>query len=161
MYEHGGVYLDMKIAVLEPLHGLLLEKQQELLDMMIEKGQGQVQAESSKRQAHAQDRPSKPEYLPFFLAAIGASNDHIFQGTIVCPKRHPLMVEALLDASVTDKDQMKGKGQYFKFCKYLYGLIEKSSETGTVAPGWNNCGRFGWVYLLMEKKKRETVLSSS
>ena len=46
MYEHGGVYLDMKIAVLQPLHGLLLEKQGELLEMMIEKGQGQVQPES-------------------------------------------------------------------------------------------------------------------
>ena len=157
MYEHGGVYLDMKIAVLQPLHGLLLEKQGELLEMMIEKGQGQVQPES-KGQAHAQERPSKPECLPFFLAAIGASGDHIFQGTIVCPKRHPLMVEALLDASLTDKDQMKGKGQYLKFCKYLYGLIEKSSETGTVQPGWNNCGRFGWVYLLKEKKqKRDTA----
>ena len=65
------------------------------------------------------------------------------------------MVEALLDASLTDKDQMKGKGQYLKFCKYLYGLIEKSSETGTVQPGWNNCGRFGWVYLLKEKKTKE------
>ena len=59
MYEHGGVYLDMKIAVLQPLHGLLLEKQEKLLEMMIEKGQGQVQAES-KGQAHAQERPSKP-----------------------------------------------------------------------------------------------------
>ena len=166
MYEHGGVYLDMKIAVLQPLHGLLLEKQDELAERIkgqaqaserMETEQDQVQAESSKGQAHAQERPSKPECLPFFLAAIGANDDHIFQGAIVCPKRHPLMMEALLDASLTDKDQMKNS--YLKFCKYLYTLIKTSSgleEKEKVQPGWSYCGRFGWVYLLTEKKSRKS-----
>ena len=162
MYEHGGVYLDMKIAVLQPLHPLLLEKQRELAERIkgqaqaserMETEQDQVQAESSKGQAHAQERPSKPELLPFFLAAIGANNDHIFQGTIVCTKRRPLMAEALVDASITTQDEMKRS--YLKFCKYLYGLIKKSSLTKDeekLQPGWISCGRFGWVYLLKEIK---------
>ena len=152
--------MDMKIAVLQPLHPLLLEKQRELAERIkgqaqpserMETEQDQVQAESSKGQAHAQEKPSKPELLPFFLAAIGANNDHIFQGTIVCTKRHPLMAEALVDASITNEDEMKRS--YLKFCRYLYGLIRRSSGLGEkekVQPGWSYCGRFGWVYLLKE-----------
>jgi len=52
----------MKIAVLQPLHPLLLEKQRELAERIkcqaqaserMETEQDQVQAESSKGQAHA------------------------------------------------------------------------------------------------------------
>ena len=121
MYENGGVYLDMKIAVLKPLHALLLEKQLELMAIIKERSQSQAPAQGSDGQANASE--------PFFLAAIGAKKDHIFQGCLVCSKRHPLMMEALVDASRSVQAQFKGN--YLKFCKFLYQLIRLNSETQT------------------------------
>ena len=112
MYENGGVYLDMKIAVLKPLHALLIEKQKELMEIIQNKSKGQAQAQGSDGQATASENFNEP----FFLAAIGQRKDRIFQGCLACSKRHPLMMEALVDTSLTTRAQ--AKASYLKFCKY-------------------------------------------
>ena len=97
------------------------------------------------------------EQPPFFVTALGPGENcggYIFQGLLITPPFHPLMAEALVDASFADAGVMNVKRNYLAFCKFLFGLL--SAECGRdPAPGWHESERFGHILLLKEERSRQ------
>ena len=124
MFSLGGIYLDIKILVLQDLQNLLVKKQREL-DCMT----GGVNT-------------------PFFLSAIGRACDHVFQGCLVLPRYHPLIAHCLVDALLTRQDMLQRC--YMCFCRFLFKRLKQAAGKDPT-PGWQSCGEFGWVFLLQAR----------
>ena len=139
MYRRGGVYLDFKCGLLQPLWRWLLELQNAC-----------VQHELG-RQGRARAGAQCP---PFMVTSLGTFK-HVFQGLIICSPQCPLLARLLGEAMVTRRSELesKAKGQgYLAFCRQFYQTLKKGAQLNKLEPGWVDAGPYGWVYLLKEDK---------
>ena len=125
--KEGGLYLDIKIAMLDDFSLLLQE-----IDIT-----GELQGE------------------PFILTAIGVAKDHIFQGILACSPRHPLMLAAWEHMKTVSQSDLKGN--YMLFCKELYRLLKVDLGVDELKPGLHHTHKYGTVYLLQEHRRRKQV----
>ena len=123
--QEGGLYLDIKIAMLDDFSRLLQE-----IDIT-----GELQGE------------------PFILTAIGVAKDHIFQGILACSPRHPLMLAAWEHMKSVRQSHLKRN--YMLFCKELYRLLKVDLEVDQLKPGLHHTHTYGTVYLLQEQRRRK------
>ena len=86
LYEHGGLYLDIKC---------LLRMQFDELRSCLAEEWGTAQSYARSALGHC---PTPPGQLPkdYMIMAIGNRGDDIFQGIIYCRPRHPLLLEAII-----------------------------------------------------------------
>ena len=89
LYEHGGLYLDIKCSLRMSFKTLLSHLAEEW-------GAAQVNAQHAL--GHC---PTQAGQLPndYILMAIGNRGDRVFQGIIWCRPRHPLLLEALIQSA--------------------------------------------------------------
>lgn len=123
--QQGGLYLDIKIAMLDDFSRLLQE-----IDIT-----GALQGE------------------PFILTAIGVAQDHIFQGILACSPRHPLMLAAWEHMKSVRQSHLNRN--YMLFCKELYRLLKVDLEVDELKPGLHHTRTYGTVYLLQEHRRRK------
>ena len=93
-YHYGGVYLDIKTAMRIPFTSLLdcMAKEWDL-----------TQVRRSTELGHCQKGVTGALPREYKILAIGAKNDHIFQGIIYGQPRHPLMLRAINHAFILSK----------------------------------------------------------
>ena len=148
-YLRGGLYLDIKTALLEPLERI----QEGIL--------AEFKADASLI-AHAANlygwdpaalaASGPPDY---FMTAIGEGKDHIFQGILLGRPRHPLMLAALhhcFGPTLVDQQDLSGF-RYMAFCEELFRVIKADRYQGAGTPlkaGWVLGFGLGPIYLLQE-----------
>ena len=130
MYRRGGVCLDFKCGLLQPLWRWLLELENAC-----------VQHELG-RQGEARAGAQCP---PFMVTSLGTFNhEYVFQGLIICSPRTPLLARVLGEAMVTRQSELaskaKGKG-YLTFCRQFYQTLKKGARLNKLEPGWVDAGQ--------------------
>eukprot|EP00435_Cladocopium_sp_Y103_P035754 s3156_g9.t1 len=136
LHRTGGNYLDIKMALLQPLADTLTAVYAEADESLMGQSVAQSHGVRSVRD------------VPHIILSIGANRRHVYQGNILqCPARHPLITRALSDAMRTTPAQLVRT--YLRFCQYLWS--ELTADLGH-APvhGWNWTPTFGPVYLFQE-----------
>ena len=144
LYEHGGLYLDIKCS---------LRMQFDELRSCLAEEWGTAQSYAHSALGHC---PSPPGQLPkdYMVMAIGNRGDHIFHGIIYCRPRHPLVVEAIVQFYSPPIFEGAAASDYLIFCKYLYRVLrEKLGHPPQ--HGWNISSRFGPIYLLRERHSKD------
>ena len=143
-YQSGGLYLDIKCAFEQPFNDILSQVQSEW-----------GQAEIARSKALGQT-PGTAGLSPhsFFLTGIGRSKNHIFQGILWGPARHPLMWAALKHFFSPAIRSTTGKLDYLVFCKALWSVL-KADLGQDPQWGWNVSNLYGPVYLLQEFHSKE------
>eukprot|EP00439_Symbiodinium_sp_Y106_P046132 s2836_g5.t2 len=129
-YLRGGLYLDIKTALLEPL-----ERIQERIVAEFKADESLI--------AHAANlcgwdlialaASGPPDY---FMTAIGKRKDHIFQGILLGRPCHPLMLAALLHCfgpTLVDQQDLSGF-RYMAFCEELFRVIKADRYQGAGSP---------------------------
>ena len=98
-----GIYLDIKIPVLQDLQNLLIQKQGEL------------------------DRMTRGVTTPsFFSAIIGKAWDHVFQGCLVLP-RVSSSGGTPSRWTLTRQDMLNSRNKYMRFCKFMPQGLKQAS----------------------------------
>ena len=111
-YLHGGIYLDIKTALVRPFS--------EIQAVTLEEFTKDTRLMSAAAQLYGWDQATLRRHGPpdYFLTAIGAKRDHIFQGILVGRARHPLLLAALQHCfGPTLVDQQQVNIQYMAFCQ--------------------------------------------
>eukprot|EP00439_Symbiodinium_sp_Y106_P038064 s5830_g4.t1 len=129
-YLRGGLYLDIKTALLEPL-----ERIQERVVVEFKADESLI--------AHAANfygwdpialaASGPPDY---FMTAIGKRKDHIFQGILLGRPGYPLMLAALLHCfgpTLVDQQDLSGF-RYMAFCEELFRVINADRYQGAGSP---------------------------
>ena len=144
LYEHGGLYLDIKCS---------LRMQFEELRSCLAEEWGTAQSYAHSALGHC---PTQPGQLPhdYMLMAIGNRGDHIFQGIIYCRPRHPLLLEAIIQFYSPAVLKGAAANDYLLFCKFLYGALRENLGHPP-QHGWNISSRFGPIYLLRERHSKD------
>ena len=139
LYEHGGLYLDIKCS---------LRMQFDELRSCLAEEWGTAQSYAHSALGHC---PSPPGQLPkdYMVMAIGNRGDHIFQGIIYCRPRHPLLLEAIVQFYSPPILEGAAASDYLLFCKHLYRVLRENLRHPP-QHGWNISSRFGPIYLLRE-----------
>ena len=88
-YLRGGLYLDIKTALLEPL-----ERIQERIVAEFKADKSLI-AHAANLYGWDPDALAASHPPDYFMTAIGTRKDHIFQGILLGRPRHPLMLAAL------------------------------------------------------------------
>ena len=116
LYEHGGLYLDIKCS---------LRMQFDELRSCLAEEWGTAQSYAHSALGHC---PSPPGQLPkdYMAMAIGNRGDHIFQGIIYCRPRHPLLLEAIVQFYSPTIFDGAAASHYLIFCKFLYGVLREN-----------------------------------
>eukprot|EP00435_Cladocopium_sp_Y103_P061600 s556_g23.t1 len=119
LHRTGGHYLDIKMALLQPL--------EDTFKAVYEDADQSLMGQSVARSHGAKSVRD----IPHILLSIGANREHVYQGNILqCPPRHPLVTRALCDAMQTSPAQLVRT--YLRFCEYLWA--ELTADLGHV-PG--------------------------
>ena len=144
LYEHGGLYLDIKCSLRMPLRALLSHLAEEW---------GPAQSNALQAQGLC---PTPPGQLPhdYITMAIGNRGDHVFQGIIWRRPKHPLLLEAIIQFYSDPIFNGRAQTDYLIFCKFLFRALRESLGY-TPQHGWNISSRFGPVYLLREHHSKE------
>ena len=134
-YIHGGLYLDIKIALRIPFSSLAWP----------ENG---IRPKFSAATNLATTQTALPK--EYMIMAIGVKGDHIFQGIIYGQPRHPLMLAAINHAFSKSILSRVANLEYMIFCKELWRLLGQDLGRHP-QPGWNQSRHYGPVYLLQER----------
>ncbi|OLP98267.1 hypothetical protein AK812_SmicGene19293 [Symbiodinium microadriaticum] len=141
-YQHGGLYLDIKLAFILPWAEVEARMESEW-------GAAQVQ------QAEALGfNPSSPGHPPDerLVMAIGFKQDHIFQGIIHGRPYHPLIRAAIQHALGGNVFMKVASIEYMNFCKFLYNTLHRDMQSRPRV-GWNLSPTYGPIYLSQEYNK--------
>lgn len=140
--NRGGHYLDIKMALLQPLEATL----HEVYRQGDATGQGQSIAQACGVQSIAQ--------TPHLVLAIGQKKNHIFQGCILdCSPKHPLLTEAIRHCCKTEQHQLRGN--YMLFCMHLWRLMKQDLGGSDPQHGWNWTRTYGPIFLFQEVTLRD------
>ena len=104
-YLRGGLYLDIKTALLEPLERI---QERIVAEFKADKSLIAHAANLYRWDPIALAASGPPDY---FMTAIGTRKDHIFQGILLGRPRHPLMLAALLHCfgpTLVDRQDLSG-----------------------------------------------------
>ena len=148
-YLRGGLYLDIKTALLEPL-----ERIQERIVAEFKADKSLI-AHAANLYGWDPDALAASHPPDYFMTAIGTRKDHIFQGILLGRPRHPLMLAALLHCfgpTLVDQQDLSGF-RYMAFCEELFRVIKADRYQGAGTPltaGWVLGFGLGPIYLLQE-----------
>eukprot|EP00439_Symbiodinium_sp_Y106_P077153 s1683_g16.t1 len=144
-YLRGGLYLDIKTALLEPL--------ERIQERIVAEFKADASLIAHAANLYGRDpaalAPSRPP--DYFMTAIGTRKDHIFQGILL----DPLMLAALhhcFGPTLVDQQDLSGF-RYMAFCEELFRVIKADRYQGTGTPltaGWVLGFGLGPIYLLQE-----------
>eukprot|EP00439_Symbiodinium_sp_Y106_P034676 s5887_g4.t1 len=148
-YLRGGLYLDIKTALLEPL-----ERIQERIVAEFKADKSLI-AHAANLYGWDPDALAASHPPDYFMTAFGTRKDHIFQGILLGRPRHPLMLAALLHCfgpTLVDQQDLSGF-RYMAFCEELFRVIKADRYQGAGTPltaGWVLGFGLGPIYLLQE-----------
>lgn len=140
LVRDGGSYMDIKMALLQPL---VLS-----FDRVYADGNRMQEAKNLLAQTGKRTLAD----LPHLMLSIGANGAHIYQGNIFGARRNqPLLVRAINDHFGTSNAKAVGKGGYLTFCQFLWRELITDLNNSTPVEGWNFGATYGPVYLFRER----------
>ena len=143
----GGMYIDIKTRFVVPYRTLLT--------CIMQEWRPSLARQAKQLYGWKNTATGPPDY---FLTAIGAKQDHIFQGIMMGRQRHPLMTAALHHCLSDDFVRRDKSPAYMTFCIVLFKAIKEDlglSDKDQLQPGWQLCPRLGPIYLLQERHSAE------
>ena len=143
----GGMYIDIKTR--------FVVTYRTLISCIMNEWTSTLSRQAQHKYGWINPATGPPDY---FLTAIGAKKDHIFQGILLGRRRHPLMTSALHHCLANDFVRREHTPSYMTFCKVLFQVIKDDlglASTDLLTPGWHLCPRLGPIYLLQEEMSTE------
>ena len=157
-YLRGGLYLDIKTALLEPL--------ERIQERIVAEFKADASLIAHAANLYGWDPAALAASGPpdYFMTAIGTRKDHIFQGILLARPRHPLMLAALhhcFGPTLVDQQDLSGF-RYMAFCEELFRVIKADRYQGAGTPlkaGWVLGFGLDPIYLL--QKTHEPALKAA